>query len=330
VENELLLIEVNHIAVSPRKSIPCYQSHDSPTTSHETKKMNTEDSATLKKIAFPVVIVITALLIVFRLTVFDNQDSVSHVVAGIIDNLVATLIAAIAVTLFILYLGQRTRKVNAYFTRGKQLKQLLVDDSMRSHTWRIRARTGSYFVRETMPKLGTKNDAVIDVILMDPSRTEDLATYRNLRPTEEQHNWDPLRIQADVFVSIIRLIQYRNTYSFMTINLYTAATAWAQSLDISDNNCFLCGQAKGDLALICPESDELYASFIDDFRVAKTFACSRPLPVMADIGAPTGPILTPVMHMLKSTFVDWFGLDVTERNLSRKIVERSTEGYLYG
>lgn len=268
------------------------------------------------------------LLIVLRLTVFDNSDSVFTVVAAVIDNSVAALVAAVAVTLFVFYIGRLSGHSDTTFMRGGRLKRLLTSDAAISRTWKIRARTGSYFVRETLPKLNDR--AVISIVLMDPSRAVDLDTYRALRPAEEQPNWDPVRIKADIIVSIIRLIQYKNLRKFMTINLYTSPTTSTQSLDISDFHCFLCGQGKKDIALVSPASDELYDRFIDDFTVVSTLARGRSIPKLSDLGSPTEAINGGIIDKCSPTFQSWFGIDLTEPSLRGRIIENSSRGHHYG
>ncbi len=287
-----------------------------------------EEERQFKKVALAVVLLVTALLVVLRFSFLGNGNSVVDVVASLVDNLVATLIAAIAVTLFIFYLGRRVARSSATFIRGKDLKARLLEDARQSHTWRIRARTGSYFVRETLPIL--PNDAVIDIVLMDPSRIADLATYQALRPAAEQENWNPIRVQADALVSIIRLIQHASKYPFTKISLFTTGTAWAQSLDISDNNSYLCGQSKGDLALVCPESDELYARFVEDFKAVSICAQHRALPKIDKAGTPTAPLSESQLTLFKNVFLAWFNIDVDEQGLKRMVIARSSKGHHYG
>jgi hypothetical protein len=287
-----------------------------------------EESWLLRRAALPAVGVVAILLVVLRFTLWNNGDSTAIIIAAILDNTIAAVSGAIAVSLYLIFIRIQRGRSEAFFIRGKELKSLIASDAAKSHTWRLRARTGSYFVRETLPLLAS--NAVVDMVLMDPSHADDLRAYQALRPAAERAEWEPVRIQADIVVSIIRAIQFKAANPLLTINLHTTRSMWSQSLDISDDHSFLCGQGRRDLAVVVPESDEIYERFANDFAVLKTLAVSRPIPQMDALGSRTEPINSELIAALRSTFVDWFALDITEKQLHEKIVERSAKGHHYG
>ncbi|MBB1020632.1 hypothetical protein G6030_04900 [Dietzia sp. E1] len=288
-------------------------------------------------VTLPVIFLLGLLIFVFRTFVLP-EDLQEHrpgaSLIAVLDNLVAAAIASFFAGLVILFLTRESQGDLPHLAKGGRLKRSFKSDSASTDTWKVRARTGSFFVRDTLPNLAEHRGGTVKVVLMDPSRAEDLANYEALRPRHSDGNWSPVRIRADIIVSLIRIFQIQSHYPRLNVEVGVASAGWVQSLDISYERAYLCGQDRGDLALVVPRSHELYDRFCDDFEAAFKLAKAVRIPssFSKDIGSHLQGITEETIEVVSPYFLDELDIDLSDEtsDLNRMVIDRSVKGHHYG
>lgn len=293
---------------------------------------------TVRRVTIPVIGLVVFSVGLLRLLAFQNiarLEPWQEMGKSVLDNILAASVVSLFAGVTILYLTRDQGRPQPALLKNRSLKKALERDAATSSIWRIRARTGSYFVRETLPIIVKDRNAKVHILLMDPSRTQDLTTYEELRDAQERENWRPERIRADIIVSVIRIIQYRNLHPRLEIHLAVTSAGWVQSLDISTRNVFLCGQQKGDSALVIPHGHELFDRFLDDFGAAESLAkklhALPRIPGDRDLGSPDEPISADTILALRDYLLENLSVDVMEpsNGIQSAVIQRSTQGHHY-
>jgi len=291
--------------------------------------------AKIRRRSLIVLPLISALLILARAWLSSGQSDSDLVrqLTVLLDNLSAAAIFSTVAALFLVWQTRSWAQGQPLLVRNGSLGKLLSRDAFESRLWLLRARTGSYFVRETLPRLAKAGSAQIRVILLDPGCAESVARYEADKTSRDKVGWTAVRIQADIVVSIIRISQYVLKYPNLNVEARYSSGVWVQSLDISERSAFLCGQESGDRALVSPRKSELYRRFEEDFQAA--FHLSKPIELplrgLRDVGFfdPSAPIDDTVLRRLSGYFSSNFDLDVTGESLIRKVRDRSIGDHHY-
>ncbi|WP_280217576.1 hypothetical protein [Nocardia neocaledoniensis] len=206
------------------------------------------------------------------------------------DGLIGASFAALAVGLgYVMFILQENRTKVAYLP-SRQIKQALAEAARDTHEWRIKTRTASYFTREILPILSQNTGSTqIRVQLMDP-RVETLLTkyaeFRSAHPDAAQ--WSAERVKREIHSSILLLALYSKRYPRISLDIRLNPTFWVQSLDCSGKRLFICGQNKGDTALVFDRGNEFFEHFMDDFDASFELAH----PVTARISGVTLDVLS--------------------------------------
>ena len=291
--------------------------------------------AKIRRKSIVVLLVLSIVLILARMwSASISSDSDWKVqLSVLLDNLSAASILALVAAVFLVLQTKHWASRQPLLIRGESLGTRLLRDAQGSRFWYLRARTGSYFVRETLPLLAKVGTVNIKAILLDLSCAESIARYENDKTSRGQTGWTAERIRADIVVSIVRISQYVLNYPNLSVEVRFSSGVWVQSLDVSEKSAFLCGQERGDRALVSPQSSELYRRFDEDFQAAFHTARRVRMPIreLCDRGFtdPKAPIDVDVMDALCDYFSSEFDFDLLDESMVSKVRERSIGDHHY-
>ncbi|WP_157120280.1 hypothetical protein [Nocardia fusca] len=217
-------------------------------------------------------------LILVRFLLFPNKSNLSTIestTAQLLDGLISATIAAAAVGVGYVLFVLQDDKIKVEHLPAREIREELDRAARSSREWRIKARTASYFTRCLLPVLLNKNGSIqVKIQMLDPqidSLMNQYAAFRSSHP--DAALWSSDRVRHEICSSILLLAIYANRYPRLDVDIRLSSAFWVLSIDCTEDRIYICGQNKGDAALVFRKGTEFFEHFMDDFDA--TFALSR-------------------------------------------------------
>ncbi|CAM3690912.1 hypothetical protein [Smaragdicoccus niigatensis] len=195
-----------------------------------------------------------------------NQPTWKGTASQTVDGLISAAVAAILVGIGYVYFSNRAKAIETIAVRPRQIADEIAAAAKGADCWKLRARTASYFVRETLPILAKSGAVDIRLELLDPREQSLMTLYKNFRATHaDAPKWSAERVKQEICCSILVICLFKNRYPRLDVDLRLNSSFWILSYDISKAAIFVCGQTYGDTAIKLPNTSEFYRHFDDDF-----------------------------------------------------------------
>ena len=249
--------------------------------------MHPARSRRVRRWYFLVLTLTLTLLVVLRFTVFRPDDGAQYyvvAVAGIVDNLIASVAVALVIGLAWVLLYDDDLQDGVQQVASRDIPDVLAAAAQGTREWRVRSRTANYFTKATLPLLANSalrsgRSVAIRARILDPENVALLETYARFRSNHSGSaaRWNPDKVRREVYAAILLLAAYANEARRLDIDVYLSSDFWVVSVDIADDMALTTGQNKGDAALRLDNSTQFYEDMREDFDASLT-QCRRVSP----------------------------------------------------
>lgn len=212
--------------------------------------------------------------------------------ATVLDNLLAATVTSLFIGTAYLLLFPSVEDESVEVVQTRDIKELIQDALRASNSWAIRARTASYFARETLPQirdsaLATGRSVAIRMQVIDPSNSDLLghyARYRSNRPGAAAE-WTADRARVEIYSSVLAAALVSAEAPRVDISVGFSSDFWVLSLDLADELALVTGQNKNEPALCIRRRSPLFGGWREDFDAGYSVCrVIRPELCMADLG----------------------------------------------
>ncbi|WP_369132008.1 hypothetical protein [Modestobacter sp. I12A-02662] len=234
-------------------------------------------TTTLRRWYFLSLVLGFAVVVLVRLFVLPEPTGESdrwvQVTSNVADNLIATILVAIAVGALVPFLfpsNDSSESIELLDT--KAIEDAIEEATKDAREWNVRARTANYFSRHTLPwltkaALKGRRPVNIKMQLLDPENEDLLRAYARMRSNPAKQ-WTVDRVRLEIYASILEAAICKQEAPRINITVGLSSMNWVMSLDLSDEMALVTGQNKGEPGLLFSKASEFFTGWCDDFESA--------------------------------------------------------------
>lgn len=225
----------------------------------------------------------------------------------ILDNLIASGIATIAIAGVIFYLNPSIiKKAEISVLAPLQISYVLQEARKETSLYWYSGGSGRFTRSVTIPELAraarARNQTTELVIQVIDPREDNLchlyANYRNrLRSASNKSPWTQKRVQIESYATIVSAYAHHNAQPLLKITVGLSRKYSLFRIDLSSTCALITKEDPQEPALICKSGSLFYQSFLEDLRLSleQTF-------ILPQIICPTPEALQPnhVSNLLKN------------------------------
>ncbi|WP_155292982.1 hypothetical protein [Rhodococcoides fascians] len=224
-----------------------------------------------RRLYFWFLVAVFIILALVRFLLFPaelSQSTLKLTTGSILDGLLTaaatTIIAALGYWYFILP-AQRVDADHVHPSYLTKALKLAADDATE---WSLKARTAKYFTREILPIIARNRASIrVRVQLLDPGDQTLMRKYTEFRAAHPgAAAWNAVRVEREIFGSLLLIALYKKKFPALDAEVRLSSSFWVLSIDCTGDSIFVCGQNKGDSALLYKRGQEYFDHYREEFE----------------------------------------------------------------